>query len=105
MKSLKTAALFQTSSSSLPSITGGLSKRATRTGFTFSGVRSAAYLAAALAGSDAAGPAAADEAAAGGVAAVEFPAGPLVVVPAGVPAGGVGVGVGELAALSPPEEE
>src|SRR2546423_12283883 len=93
MKSLKTAAVFHTSSSSLPSITGGLSKRATRTGFTFSGVRSAAYLAAAFAGSDAVGPAAAGEFVAGGVVAVEFPAGPLVVVFAGEPAGGVGVGV------------
>src|SRR5713226_2260497 len=36
-KSLKTAACFHTSSSSLPSITGGLSKRGTRTGFAFSG--------------------------------------------------------------------
>src|ERR1051325_2546233 len=36
MKSLKTVACFHTSSSSLPSMTGGLSKRATRKGTAFS---------------------------------------------------------------------
>src|ERR1043166_3527512 len=36
-KSLKRAALFQTSSSSLPSTVGGFSKRGTTTGLSFSG--------------------------------------------------------------------
>src|ERR1051326_5133941 len=53
MKSLKTAAVFQTSSSILPSITGGLSKRVSLTGLIFSAVRSSASRASALAGSDA----------------------------------------------------
>src|SRR2546421_8911694 len=52
MKSLKTAADFQTSSSILPSITGGLSKRVRRVGATFSGVSSAARRAAALPGTE-----------------------------------------------------
>src|SRR5437588_12907785 len=50
MKSLKTAADSQTSSSSFPSITGGLSKRVRRVGVIFSGVSSAARRAAELPG-------------------------------------------------------
>src|SRR5947209_20553059 len=53
MKSLKTAADFQTSSSILPSMTGGLSKRTSLTGLIFSGVRRAASRASADASSDA----------------------------------------------------
>src|SRR3954471_12113008 len=50
VKSLKTDAVFQTSSSILPSMTGGLSKRTRRAGVTFSGVSSAASLAAEVPG-------------------------------------------------------
>src|SRR2546423_15633322 len=50
MKSLKTVADFQTSSSSFPSMTGAVSKRVSRVGFTFSGVSRAARRAAELPG-------------------------------------------------------
>src|SRR5882724_2358537 len=45
-KSLKTAACFQTSSSGLPSMTGGLSNRGMRTGWAFSGGITARFAAA-----------------------------------------------------------
>src|SRR2546423_6112955 len=57
MKSLRTVADFQTSSSSLPSITGGLSNFGIFTGFAFSGGRAIDRFAAPSAG--AAGPLAA----------------------------------------------
>src|ERR1044072_3794858 len=104
MKSLKTAAVFQTSSSSLPSITGGLSKRVMRTGFTFSGVRSAA-----LVGSDAGELAAGLAFVAGGFAVVEVVAGGFVAVEfvapsveAGVPGAVAGGGGGGEGAPGPP---
>src|SRR3954465_13575457 len=97
VKSLKTAAVFQTSSSILPSMTGGLSKRTRRAGATFSGVSSAASLAAEVPGA-----AVAPEEVAAGAAPLDA-AGALVesdaLESAGVDAG-VGVGVGELAATS-----
>src|SRR5436190_24258745 len=96
MKSLKTAADFQTSSSSFPSITGGLSKRVSRVGVTFSGVSSAARRAAELPGTVLAFFAAP-------VAGVEFVAAPFVEGLDGAPAGAAGVGVG-VASLLEPEE-
>src|SRR5947209_10619039 len=97
MKSLKTTADFQTSSSIFPSITGGLSKRVSRVGVTFSGVSSAARRAAELPGTVFAFFAAPD-------AGVELVAAPfaegLDVELDGVPAGdAAGVGVGAAAAL------
>src|SRR5947209_10523570 len=53
MKSFKTAAVFQTSSSILPSMTGGLSKRVSFTGLTLSAVRRTARRASADAGNEA----------------------------------------------------
>src|SRR5947209_8213695 len=103
MKSLKTAACFHTSSSSLPSMTGGLSKRGTRTGFTFSAVRNAANLAAAFAGSATCGFALpADGADPAGLEFVAAPS-PEARALAGVEAAGVGVGVGPPSVLPLPE--
>ncbi len=98
MKSLKTAADFQISSSSLPSITGALSKRTSRVGCTFSGVSSAARRAAEVPGAAAFPPPA------GVVVAAAFASG-VVALPSEAAfegfAGG-GVGEGEAAPSLPP---
>src|SRR5437588_5705668 len=102
MKSLKRAADFQTSSSSFPSITGGLSKRVSRVGVNFSGVSSAARRAAELPGTVFAFFAAP-------VAGAKLVAAPFVEgldgAPAGDAAGAAGVGVGVASLLEPEEEE
>src|SRR5437764_4974235 len=106
MKSLKTAADFQTSSSSFPSITGGLSKRVRRVGVIFSGVSSAASRAAELPGTVLALLAAPD---AGGtlVAApfVEGLAEEFDGALAGDDTGAAGVGVGVASPFEPEDEE
>src|SRR2546423_12178467 len=105
MKSLKTAAVFQTSSSSLPSITGGLSNFVMLTALFFSGVRYAARRSA-----DVPVGAAADFAAAG-VVAVESVFAPSAGALAGgvgdvdVAAAGVGVGGGVPTGLEGGEAE